>query len=298
MNKFRDYYTDFIPTAPITVDEEVALIGAAQAGDEDAQMTLLGQYRPLLLKIIGSAAKVMNREDAEMVATLTFFEVLADHDVQDGAYRTGSLAARLRPRLQDALGVARTTSSRMVPVPKTTHRRYLDVMEETGGDLVEAGRLAPSYGLASSTLALIHAMTHEAPHVTGATEDADAPNFHGQARPLRGEVPDPFEAVNDAVLVDVAMGALVRIEREVVEHYFGFLDRDQEGTLTDAEVAHRLNVAELGAERVENGETVVSRATVQRRRETALAVMRRALGVPLTDKDERLLVKRDRLVTT
>lgn len=256
----------------VTEPEEVALIEAAQAGDEDAYARLLEIYGPAIRAAVNSARKIIDEEEAQATALVAFAEVLASHDPHNPDYLDGRLAPRLAPHLKDALGLA-VAGSYAFQVPKRSLTRYLGILKEADGDPAAARDLAPSRSMSVETFDAIRAAA-AATSLTEATEFGE--DFHRTGEGSEGTsyrasdlaasplfAPAPVVDIEDRLLVQAAFRAVEDQEARIVELAYGFTEYDP---VPDAEIAHRLGL---------------TRPTVQRKRGKALTSMRKALGVTL-----------------
>lgn len=282
---------------PLPVKEEVALIEAAQAGDDDAKMRLLDQYAPVLRSTYFSFLRRLPQEEQPRIAEDTaaetlkaFFETLDEHNPKKSPRLAGRLGARLRKSLTD---LSRFDTA--FDVSESSLSRFYRVLRDYDGD-VDAARAAlvldfeDRYHMSVENFNDVLAVVRDASSLTRVTEDRDDDSV--AMTPITDDGRMPVAEAH--AWARIALDAMNGEEREVVEHYYGFRDENVDTNLSDGEVAYRMSIEALGDERVSNGESVISRATVQRRRETALAVGRRALEVPLSEKDEKRLAKRDR----
>lgn len=248
----------FADAAPLSVEEEVALIASAQAGDADAYTRLLHAYGPTLRSHAAKAAKFTDTDDARSSALLAFAEVLASHDVEYG-YENGRLASRLTPHLLNVLDTTKGEALSAFAVPSRTMKRYFGLMKAADGDVVAARALAPSSMMTVETFDSVHSAVMADSLEGLTTPDGDGPSRDFVASPVY--TVSPVVDVEDAILVDVAFRAVDDEEERVCRLAYGFTEYDPQ---PDAEVAHRMGL---------------TRPTVQRRRTSALGKMRKALGV-------------------
>lgn len=263
-------YSEDLPR--LSVDEEVTLIERAQAGDEDAFMTLLASYGPIIRHTIASSAKIADPEDIQGEALAAFNEVLKSHDPHDPAYANGRLASRLPDHLLDRLRHVEAQVASTFSIPKRTHTRYLAVLNRADGDLQEALELAPSMGMKSSTFLEIFLKSREATRTALVSEDDE--EFEGRVRSvLNIEGDSTYDEVEDRLMIDVAFAALDDSEARVIELAYGFR--------STFDYASGEPVPDSAIALIVGG----SRATIQRRRGKALAKCREALGVTLVVRD-------------
>lgn len=252
----------------LTAEQEVALIAAAKDGDEGATLDLLYAYGPALRSAVGhyrnaggstSTTDHHAIEDLRASAVAGILEAVQAFDPE----RHNRLAAVVKGHLRDAVSSA-IVSPIAFSVPDRTRKRFFGILREAGGDVVKAAELAPKREMTVSTfmdvLAAVRAADLQLP--TGGEDDTAAQSAWEAARPLwSGDNTD----AEDAVLVETAFEAVDALETDVCRLAYGFADYDPQ---PDAVVGERLGL---------------SRAKTQRVRSGALAKMRSALGVTLTD---------------
>lgn len=258
MNEIAQIFTYTDADVSLTVEAEVDLIVAAQAGDADAYVRLLTAYGRTLRAVVNAAKKTVDEEEAQAVALVAFAEILSSHDPFDEAYQDGRLASRLTPHLRDALGSLQAQENLTFTVPKRTYTRYLGILNEAEGDVEAARDLAPDRGMRVSTFDEIHAIVRKTSSAPLA-DDEDAEPQEGT--PVLITAPSSFDEAEDRILIDVAFSAVDDEGARIVELAYGFTEYDP---VPDAEIGHRLGL---------------TRPTVQRKRGKALDSMRKALGV-------------------
>lgn len=225
--------------------DELALIAAAQAGDQSATLRLWEQYRPLVRATAGKAARSRtlqpsDREDLEADLTVELLETIKTLDVARGY----SLAAVLPKRFAGIVSAISTT----IAVPRSTLSRYYAIIKEAG-DLVDvAAQIAPTMGMTTETFWSVHSALRVAS--PEAAEDARwSADDMGTAPPSE-----------TAALVDLALDSLTDKQRAVIELAYGFRDGSSHSDDWISE--------ELG----------LSKSYVRRVRATSLDKMRHALG--------------------
>lgn len=244
----------------LTIDAEVLLIEAAQAGDPDAYADLLLAYGPTLRATVSKAKKTLDAEEAQATALLAFAEVLASHDPRDENYADGRLASRLTPHLKDSLGIALASENAAFTVPKRTYTRFLGILNEADGDHEAARALAPSRSMTVETFDAVSAAVAMDSLDTTTTDDEGFDRAsHSDAAPLYG--PAPVCDVEDRMLVEAAFRAVDDEEERICRLAYGFTEYEP---LSDGEISERMDLF---------------RSTVQRKRGKALGKMRKALGV-------------------
>ena len=259
--------------ARLSLDEERAAIAAAKDGDESATVALLYAYAPTLRSAAARHRETLG-EDARQVAVVGLLEAVRAFDFEKTYDR---LAAIVWEYVTDALlGAAGSTLA--VPVPPRTLKRFFGVLRRANGDVAAAALIAPDHDLSREAFyAILGAVRVESLEV-GQDED----------RGDRGPTPEPEYVplwdnataieVEDRLLVEAAFDAVDPEEEEVCRYAYGFVSGE---ALSDAGVVHAVSVRDLGADAVAEGQTILSRATVQRSRVSALGKMREALAVDL-----------------
>lgn len=269
----------------LTEAEEAAMIARAQAGDDRATMTLIHSYGPTLRRAVsefkggvldgqvsrshsGYGTPSLSVEDLQQAAIEGLLECLQSHDPA----RNPRLAGRARAYVSNALKTQAGTTSGF-RVPERTLTRFYGIMAAADGDLGEALQIAPEKGMSTDTLLQVYAAVGFET-VDRDDEGDEGGNFLDGATPIF--TPSPVVEVEDKILVEHAFGAVTDEEASVCRYAYGFATGDP---LSDGEIVQALSETALGEARVAAGETVVSRAAVQRRRSKALGKMREALGV-------------------
>ena len=84
-----------LPRNDLTLDEERALIAAAQAGDSAAMMRLVTQYEPLVRRAAGQAHFRTIRDDALAEGCVSLVRAVRDYDAATGVPFAGFLKARV-----------------------------------------------------------------------------------------------------------------------------------------------------------------------------------------------------------
>ena len=236
-------------------------IAAAQSGDESATLALLYAYAPALRNLVSRHRDRLGEEDARSAAVEGVLVAIAEFDADS---YDGRLAGPIRFHIANAL---QDSTHDTLPVPSRTVREFLAILRKADGDLKAAALLAPSHGMALDTFFAVRDATMTA-HL-GDTQPDHAVSMYGSAR-------DAYAAVDDRLLADAALEAMDDLDEAVCRWSYGF---ETGSELSDAEVAQAMSEAELGIDRVAAGESVVSRATVQRRRKAGLAAARESLCV-------------------
>ena len=244
--------------------EKIAL---AQYGDQDATLALLKAYAPLLRRQASVHSARLGTEEARSQAVLGLIEAIHSFDLDAHDGQLAGLAPKVVSRVMNDA----EPDWQEVPVAPRTKRRYLDILKRADYDVDRAAEMAPEFDMSRATFLQIREAL-DVKHI------GDGQILLGQrAVPLWADPEDDrFGDIDDLMLADAALGAVQGFQRDVVEHYDGFETGDP---MRDAEVAQAISVRDLGEERVEAGESVTSRAKVERNRRTALGAMRSRLGL-------------------
>lgn len=257
-----------IPSADLTMEAELALIVAAQGGDQDAYVTLLRQYahglRGLAKSEYARAGGTVEHEETRANVLLAFAEALAKCD---GSTR---IAAHLKPSALKVADDFHLVGG--VSVPSRTRQRYFQALRETApGESAEktAAKLGMSPDVFTAVQAAIAVGSFEflSDAVTrqsegsysgpGGGNNADShPAFRGIAEDRS------YATVDQAADVARAFAAVDELTEGIIKDAYGFTEYDE---LPDAEIAHRRGF---------------SRQKVQRIRTAGLATMRVALVGP------------------
>lgn len=258
MNDFQTILSDIFDRGAeqrLSQDEERETLHAAQAGDEDAKMTLLYAYAPALRNVVARYRDVLGADDARMAAVLAFLDAVAAFDPE----RYDRLAAVVAPALTNELGEL-VAASAAVSVPHRTRTRFFGILRRAGNDVHKAVLLAPKYEMSRETFyAVLEAINAESMDAPG---DGERDEFGGYERPA---VPlwnpeDVYADAEDRILVEMAFSAVDDQETDICRMSYGFTSYNP---LPDGQIAHDLGM---------------TRPTVQRRRAGALSKMRDALG--------------------
>ena len=245
--------------------DERHLITLAQAGDETAKLRLMRAYAPALrngvtwfTRAVPTIPQTADLEDVRSQAVMGLLEAIDAFDPETH----DRLAALAASYIRNAVAVAAGPIAAFT-VPERTLKRFFGILRAADGDTVRAADIAPDYEMKRETfLAVLSAVRN--------VDSYDALTA-GEDEQGRGEGPrdvhaypiahDSIADVEDAVLVEVAFGAMDTFERDVVRLGYGFAEYD---TVPDAEIAARLGY---------------SRPKIQRTRAGALVKARSALGV-------------------
>lgn len=256
----------------VTLDEaeEVTLIAAAQAGDEDAKVRLLLAYGPALRSAVstftngvraerepwssdsGLGSAALEVSDAQGAAVVAFLELIASHDPEVSP----RLAGRVRQVLAEALG---GLYAEVMPwrVPSRTLKRFYGILKAADGDAEAAEAAAPDYGMSRETFRDVLVAVRG----TGSLDSLLDEDWSDGLATSPVYSTTPVTDVEDAILVEVAFSAVDDEQERICRLSYGFTEYEP---VADAEVAHRMGL---------------TRPTVQRKRAKALTEMRKALGV-------------------
>lgn len=237
-----------------TAEESRALIASAQNGDENAMMTLLEGYRPLLRAALTEFKRNDPADDdAQSLVVLAAVEAIKAFDLNsDRDYVGGDIAHRARRALSADGG--RWNGG--VSVPSRTLERWWAAVRKADGNLERAEEYAKAAKLD------IHAFRAVTAAITGrAPEDvSECTDEIGGGIDTLAEL----DRIEDQRAVKAALESVTGHHFDVVWIHYGFSDPDA-GQVPDAEVGHRLGGR--------------SRLWALRRRQEALNIMRATLGV-------------------
>ena len=248
----------------LELDIERATITLAQAGDQTAQLHLMRAYAPALrngvtwfTRALPSMPQVADLEDVRSQAVMGLLEAIQAFDPETH----DRLAALAGSYIRNAVAVAAGPVAAFT-VPERTLKRFFGILRAADGDAARAADLAPEYEMKRETfLAVLSAVRNVDSYDQLTTADDEQPGFGGREMSVHPIAHDTIADVEDAVLVEVAFGAMDTFERDVVRLGYGFAEYD---TVPDAEIAARLGY---------------SRPKIQRTRTGALVKARSALGV-------------------
>lgn len=262
--------TELIASAPspapsLPLAHELALITAAQSGDESASIELLVAYAPAIRRAVRSFARFVDAEEAHSEAALAFFAVLKTHDVAAPGYKNGSLAPHIAPKVREALWKLRASTESLFHVPGRAIRRYYELMQANGGDLTKAYLAAKhAADIDPDTLVQLHAVLGPRRSLTGTAldtdEDVTSTSYVRLVTSSGGAEDSSYDVVEDRILATTALRAMDDDEARVCELAYGFRGYRP---LSDSEVAEKVGQ---------------SRQKVQRTRASGLKKGRAALG--------------------
>ncbi|WDS51686.1 DNA binding protein [Microbacterium phage Barnstormer] len=254
-----------IPAAPLELEQELALITAAQGGDSDAYVSLLRQYahglRGLAKSEYARAGGTVDADETRANVLLAFAEALA---ACDGTTR---IAAKLKASAYEVAEAHHLVGN--FTIPARTRQRYFQAHREAGPDgdveakAVELGmsrevfrELREAFRV-NSMDAMIDAhrstMGRKRGLAEGTASDSE-PDTFGSIYVERG-----YATVDQAETVARAFDAVDELTEGVIRDAYGFTEYDP---IPDAEIAHRRGY---------------SRSKVQRIRTEGIATMRAAL---------------------
>lgn len=241
-------------------------IARAQWGDQDATIALLYAYAPVLRSLASRHAARLGVEEARSVAVSGLVEAIFAFDL---ARFDGRLAGIAHDYVANALHSTATTA---VAIPERIVKRYLGIMRRADNDYARALDLIAGGDVHMSRsvfLAVREALS--ANYLT--EEEARAATASPVWAPAGS---DAFTDSDDRGLARAALAACSPVQRDVAVYAYGFATGDP---MSDGEVAEAISVRDLGQDAVDQGQSVLSRAGVQRHRTKGVGVMREALGV-------------------
>lgn len=268
-----DLFT-YADAAPLSLDDEIAAIEAAQLGDDSATVALLTAYGPVLRSTVGrfitsnfseTSRGALDQDDLRSIALTAFLEVIRDHDASKGERLAGVVSQRITRGLTDEFSEVSA-----VEVPGRTVRRFYGILREADGDINAARDLAPLREMTHATFdAVLAAVSADSIDHTIEADRAD--NRESTYAPVFS--PSPVVDVEDKILADAALRACDDDEHRVVSLQYGFQ------AVVEIVDGQRVQVDRLPSDR-EIGDIIgMTRPTVQRRGKSALSKMRKALGV-------------------
>ncbi|WP_050053685.1 sigma factor [Pseudarthrobacter siccitolerans] len=247
----------------VSLEEERELLAAAQAGNEDAKISLFYAYAAALRNGVkwytraqSSVPQAADLDDVRQAVVMGLLEAIQAFDPE----KHDRLAAIAAKYITNAVSVQSQDASGF-SIPERTMKRFFGILRKADGNVFEAARIAPEHEMTAETfLSVLSAVRNveglEA--LTDGGEDSTGAPREIEARSIFG---DPAADAEDAVLVELAFSAVDDLEGAVCRLSYGFADYEP---LPDVEVAHRLGL---------------SRPKTQRVRAGALGKMRQALGV-------------------
>lgn len=246
----------------LTREEEREMIAGAQFGGEAETLALLYAYAPVLRNLVAQHAQRIGVEEARSAAVSGLLEAIHAFDL---ATHDGQLAGIAHNFVSNSL---RAVASTAMPIESRTLRRYLGAMKAADGDFSAALKILPEIGMTRATFVAVHEAL-AADHLT------DEPRQIDRATPVWApSSSDAFADADDVALVDRAFAVVHGLQEDVIRHAYGFETGDP---MSDAEVAEAISIRDLGPAAVSGGQSVASRATVQRARSKGLAEMRKAV---------------------
>ena len=278
-NSSLDSIFTYETAAPLSEEQEAALIAAAQQGDNDAWLSLARAYGPTLRKQSGRAAKTLNKEDkayskeeAHDLALLAFTEVVMTHDLHSEVYNA-RIAGRLVTKLRETFGEA-VSSSTVMTISKRHYTRYIGIMQQADQDIDAAYVIAQSApGMDPATFLAIHRAVQGTSLDASGTTDDGSHIESAKVRPVVSLTDDSYIEAEDAVLIEAAFDAVSDEEERIISLHYGFrgVQRDEDGiNYAQGEVIPDAVIAKVVGS---------SQPTVNRKRAAGLAKMRKALGV-------------------
>ena len=114
----------------LAIDEERALLAAAQAGDSTAMMQLLMQYEPLLRRAAGQPHLASIREDALAEGYVSFVRAVHDYDLSQGVPFAGFVKARVYGDLRTLFRRTCKVWQREAAVDERREEPFWDLIED------------------------------------------------------------------------------------------------------------------------------------------------------------------------
>ncbi|WDS52078.1 DNA binding protein [Microbacterium phage Caron] len=256
-----------IPAAPLELEQELALITAAQGGDSDAYVTLLRQYahglRGLAKSEYSRAGGMVDADETRANVLLAFAEALA---ACDGTTR---VAAKLKSSVYSVAEEHHLVGN--FAIPTRTRQRYFQALREAGVDgdaeakAIELG-MSREVFLAVKDVIGARSLEEAAAHFSKATPGSGVDMAASGAGGIGWDMPMEsltaernYATVDQAADVARAFDAVDELTEGVIRDAYGFTEYDP---IPDAEIAHRRGF---------------SRSKVQRIRTEGIATMRVAL---------------------
>lgn len=246
-----------------TLEEERALIAAAQLGDEDAKISLFYAYAPALrnglkwfTRAQASAPQPSDLDDVRQSAIMGLLEAIQafQPDTHD------RLAAIASKHIANAVS-AHSQGASAFAIPERTMKRFFSILRQADGNVFDAARIAPEQEMKTETFLAILSAVRNVDGLEALQDGSDSASGAGYELDARSLWDDGSSAAEDAILVEMAFDAVDDLEADVCRLSYGFSDYEP---VPDIEIGHRLGF---------------SRAKAQRIRAGALGKMRDALGV-------------------
>jgi DNA-directed RNA polymerase specialized sigma subunit len=257
----------------LTLDEEAAAINGARGGDEQSLVSLMYAYAPALRRAVRKYRDILGADDAHSLAIEGLLSAVHAYDSAKSNRLASLVAETIARHLSDAAMASESAWS----IPERTLQRWYSIVRSVGGDVSAALTVAQEKGMSRevfldilTTLRQTNSLDDE---IHGAVEGEHSRDL--DARPLWGDA-DAFAAAEDRLMADIALGAVEGLEESVTRFAYGFETGE---AMSDNAIVHEMSERELGQDAALAGQTVVSRATVQRARASALGTMRTALGI-------------------
>lgn len=257
----------------LSVEEEATAIVGAKVGHGPAVIALLFAYSAALRNAVRRYRDALPVEDARSLAVAGLLEAVHAYDPA----RCERLAGLVADTVGRSLAEGAAAESSSWSIPERTLQRWYSIMRTADGDVAAALELAQDKGMSREVFLDILAVLRQ----TGSLDvefHGSAEGEHGRdldARSLWGDA-NAFAAAEDRVMTEIALGAVEGLEEVVTRLAYGFATGEP---LSDSAIVSAMADEILGEEAALAGQTVVSRATVQRTRASALRHMRDALGI-------------------
>jgi RNA polymerase sigma factor (sigma-70 family) len=244
----------------LPLEAERAAILSAQAGDEEATISLVYAYAFALRMGVAQyrhagGAGTAEVDDLRQSALLGLLEAIHAFDPETHH----RLAATIGGYIADAIAGSGAAPIALA-VPERTLKRFYGILREAEGDVVRGAELAPSHAMTAETFrAVLEAVRNVTSYDAETTHEEDTRGASVTAGTATAV--DSIAEVEDAILVANALEAIEGVEEDVVGLRYGFTEYNP---LSDAEIGERLEL---------------SRQKVQRTAMSALGKMRSRLGV-------------------
>lgn len=240
---------------PVPVEEEQALIYASLAGDNEAFVTLVRLYAPKLRKLAAPYRAATSLWEDTLDAVISgFWVAIAEFDPA----KSPRLGWFVWPAVHEVLHEDRDPMSVALTVPGRTLRRASDVSRRVRNGATLDQAIEEVKDIDKET----YLSVESARNMSG-FRDTDSHEPEHVA----------LDRYNSA---HAALAHVDARKRTVCRWYYGFNSTDP--LLSDAETAYQMSAAELGEDRAKAGQSVISRATVQRERIAALKEMKEFLA--------------------
>ena len=231
-------HADMTAIAPLSKDEEHALILAAQTGDRRAEETLIRSQMKSITMMARRYSRSGRVDEGDLIADgiIALIDAIRRFDSSDG-FRLWSFA---QYQIREAMQSSVVFQSSTFDIPSRTMQRYWSAKSKSVDD-EGAYKLATSSGhMTPATYAALEAALRASSTDSSPGEDIDVPRVPQPRQASDLADPDLQDTTCDRIVAHAALAVLDERERVVVELYFGF---DGGGERTDLEVAGKLNLS-------------------------------------------------------